>query len=772
MAKISDVVKFLLIKVIILGFILSLYLPAGCSENKGSSSGAGDGQSDADSEMGPDGEAGEIAGGGENGGDGESDRIAGDGGSDGDEEKAEGGGDGEEAEIPEGESEAEADYDYLLPEEPENRVVYELHGPTSLERRRPYNRIPFPYNHFTVADPASFTGLRVHLRLPEAYSIKVVNTNLIDQGLNFLKPENYQDAINTLDGFSNFGYAFFEVYPDLDESLLPQSPEESVSDESLVWLVQLQDGNPAFGRRIPIWVEKLESYEFGERIGDEDVHNYWYVALRPTSPLDGQTRYAVIVRRGLKTPGGRKLEPAVNFQIVAGMIPNDPGLPNAEHLAAERGRLKPVIDLIETEIGVAREQLLLAFDFTTQSATHDLMTIQEFITDNELPLPVPDFDVDQNGEPDVFTVDTYPDRDNGGDFPNIPSSMPGVGAVLHGTFDAVDFRSSWELEEEGRRRTFEHDENNDPIPLGEVEIPFILFLPENAALQPYPLVIVQHGIGNRKEGVCSLASDFAQRGWATLVMDFPYHGERPTRVIEALEFVDILSPLKAVSSFKQATVEHLQLIFMLRNWSEDLYPPGANDGVDLSTEKIGYLGTSLGGIVGGTTALVSPDLGASVINVGGAGLIDFVAQFLSDYGLTVVWPEQYLKQFSTVAQTVLDGGDGINFITFLDNPPPGYSEKAIIVQEAIDDQTVPNRVTENYARVARLPHLEPVERPVYGLEVVTPPVSRFGFTQFHPAGHELLWSGEFPEARARAREQVSHFLQTYFEDGEPEVINP
>ncbi len=670
--------------------------------------------------------------------------------------------DGDDDSDGDGESETEDELEPFQPlSDPENRVVYRL-WKRSEEEPDPNNRLPFPYDYFTVADDATFTGLRPALKPLPNYETVYINTNLIDRGM-FLLSDDYRYALNRLDGFSGFGFMMFEV-TDLDESGLPQTAEASVLDESRIWLVRLHDGHPAFGERIPIWVEKRDAYELGEE--DAHIHDFWYVSLRPVRPLDEQTRYAVVVRKGLKTTEGADLEPSADFLQVSGQEPIHPADPRRSRLEAEHQRLAPVLEALESDtVGLQREDLLLAFDFTTQTITHDGRTVRDWIMGGQLPASLPDFDNDDDGRPEYYDRESYAEA-----YRNAGVDMEAAASILHGTFNATDFRLPKIVEwDELLRRSIDHDENNDPVAQDENDVPFMLLIPKTGE-QPFPVVIVQHGINSRKESEVGIANHFVREGWAVVLMDFPYHGERSEGGMAALDFVDIVYPLKARASFLQASLDQLQFIRMLRTYDLDIWPEGGDGTVDLSNEKIGYLGISLGGIVGGITAGLSPELGAAILNVGGGGLLDFVEGFLEDYGIIYLFPQHYMTQFATVAQTILEGGDSVNFARYLVDPPDDYTTKSLLMQESIDDETVPNMVTDNYARAADLPHIRPVEREVPCLTPVDAPRERFGYSQFHPAGHGEL--GSSSERGRRMRAQAIHFFRTYFETGEGEIIWP
>lgn len=670
-----------------------------------------------------------------------------------------------------GDTEAEIDFEY--PDEPENRVVYDMYGPSNVNDKDHYNRLPYPYNYFTVEDESTRTGIKLKLSKANgsSYSNYIpYNTNMIDRGI-FLLSNNEDamlDALNTLDGFSTFGAIYVEIEPDVDESMLPQTPEDSVKDDSLVYVLNIDKNSDDFGKKVPVWVKKEEAIKFIDQTNYE--HVYWYLEIRPYTAFDEITTYALVIENGLKTPDGDLLESSIDFRVVSALYPNLEKLENFKHLKPEVARLKPVMEtLTSEEIGLAKEDLLLAVDFKTQSVTSDLTYIEQKYRNGEYISPDP-----------VFTeidIDT-PQK--------ISSGSANIGAVIQGTFKAADFRLPRDYEEnEHRMRSFAYDENNNPVVQDSIDIPFTLILPDDAEKQPFPVVIAQHGIFSSRGAVTFLASTFAEKGYATIVMDFVYHGDREEKGqgMPPLEFIDVSYPLKTRASFVQSSADQFQLIHMLKTWDEytntkDVFPKDGDGKVDLDMEHLAYFGHSLGSIVGSTTIPVSHDLNAGVINVGGGGLTDYLQGFLAYWGLATVYPPYYFNQFATAIQTILDGGDSVNFTKLL--KVDGVSKK-ILIQESIDDDTVPNAVTANYAKAVGAPHLNPVFKSVYGLEVVDGPVNSYGYQQFDPACHNSLndsdcgvQGGEatYGLTKQSMQDQLVHFIETYIETGTAEIKVP
>jgi len=119
--------------------------------------------------------------------------------------------------------------------------------------------------------------------------------------------------------------------------------------------------------------------------------------------------------------------------------------------------------------------------------------------------------------------------------------------------------------------------------------------------KPYPCVIVMHGYGGDKNGLQMLAPIFALRGIATFAIDAEYHGERK------LSGADILSPYlyRNRDAFIQTVVDLRRGIDFLQSRQE------------IDGKRIGYIGLSMGGILGGILAGVDERVQAPILIVAG-----------------------------------------------------------------------------------------------------------------------------------------------------------
>lgn len=115
---------------------------------------------------------------------------------------------------------------------------------------------------------------------------------------------------------------------------------------------------------------------------------------------------------------------------------------------------------------------------------------------------------------------------------------------------------------------------------------------------PVPCVIVQHGLGQRKEEIFLLSAAIAKRGYASLFIDAAYHGERIAPGGKTI--ADLTLP-----EFHTAVG---QTIADLRRGVDFL---GTRPEID--SKRIAFVGASLGGIIGGVFVADEPRIKGAVL---------------------------------------------------------------------------------------------------------------------------------------------------------------
>lgn len=138
----------------------------------------------------------------------------------------------------------------------------------------------------------------------------------------------------------------------------------------------------------------------------------------------------------------------------------------------------------------------------------------------------------------------------------------------------------------------------------EVSVPAVLVFPETTVGKKWPCIIVQHGLGQKKEDLRMLWRLLLRAGYAVFAMDAPYHGERANA--DANPVGNFRFPVRTRDGFIQAVVDLRRGVDYLQSRA------------DIDGKRIGYFGVSMGAIIGAIFAGVDDRVQASVLMVGGA----------------------------------------------------------------------------------------------------------------------------------------------------------
>lgn len=248
-------------------------------------------------------------------------------------------------------------------------------------------------------------------------------------------------------------------------------------------------------------------------------------------------------------------------------------------------------------------------------------------------------------------------------------------------------------------------------------IPFRLTLPENASRGNAPVVLYMHGIGAAKEMDVVVTQMNAQRGLATLSVDWPNHGARSSG--NGGNLLSLLAPqhLGTLSGmFNQATIDLFGVYKALQTSKIDVmrrasilapFGQGADGRGDIDGSRISMQGTSLGGVLGLNFAALSPSLKGIIFQVTGAGIGHAVSQTVLWNVFGSIFPKAATGTESTVLQAalqqVLDPADGLNTAEFIRNPRPGQTAKPLLVLVGDGDNVVPSPTSVALANLLDLP---------------------------------------------------------------------
>lgn len=543
--------------------------------------------------------------------------------------------------------------------------------------------LPFPSDVFLVDDPAQPSGKRV--AIPEAAAVRTREGTTVD----LLRAY-------PADGFSHLP-PLLALFPGgLDPAgLVPvDAPERSLEPAATTVILEA-----ATGRRVLHFAEvDPEAGRDGRRA----------LLLRPMERLANGARYVVGIA-GLVDRAGAPVPAPEPFRRLRD---REPGAPPA------LGRYDADVFPVLAQAGLAREALLLAWDFTVQSeasVTGDLLAVR----------------ADALGRlaagPPAVTLGKV-ERD----------VAAHVAVRVEGTVRVPLYVDSVEPGARLRRGA-----GGAVEPSGEAEVPFLLIVPPSAlAAAPVRLVQFGHGFfGSRREidgfiadmadriGVCVISTDW----WgmsepdilsvARLIVD---------RTDEVLTFTDRVHQAMANQLFVAAARGALAAALEREHGLPRLWEPA----------PLYFYGISEGHVLGGTYAALSPELERVALGAGG-GAFSFMMSRARPFGafLTTLVPlvpdALELQKFIALTQTTLDRIDPVTYAPHVlaDTYPGSPAARRVLIQTGLGDTQVPHLAARIHARALGVGLIQPAARPIFGLELVIPPADASALVEFdfhHP----------------------------------------
>ena len=577
-------------------------------------------------------------------------------------------------------------------------------------------------------------------------------------------------SVNTLHGFSTTSAMTF---------YLDGAPNAATVNANTIKVFDVTTGAAEFGSEVAV-----AFMPFDAATGS--------LSMVPMAPLKPMHRYAAIITKGVTDTNGTSIEPSQIFYLVRSANPLVDGEgrsttallddSSAALLEMLRQSMIPVFDFT-TAVGIARDQIALAFTFTTQPTYQDMLILRGQLDEMAaVAAPEPIFTGQYLGDALVGAFYGNVEAMTGIAFPN-----SNIGGVLTGAFPSPNFISHPLI------GYFMKETPAGPfIKQSDELVPFILTVPKGSG--PFPVVIFQHGITSSKMAALAIADTFAAGGMATIAMDLVLHGDRAGDFMDNATgdmvpdgqldpsgalFVNLTSLRTGRDNLRQSAVDMMQLVRMIEggvDYTGDLYP-------DLAPGHTTLVGMSLGGFISTIVHAVEPDIKVAVLNVPGGPISQFLATSptfapvvnagLAENGILPGTPEY--SQFFLLAQTVIDSADPINYAPYVLDGSVSGVEKYALMQEAIGYQVVPNATTEMLARAMcpDFPQVEPVVESIYVMTTASAGVAN-GLYQFNTANHSFLLSPDptAPQFTYWGQLQTVNYLGSYLLTGTPMIIDP
>ncbi|MFU8803966.1 MAG: hypothetical protein ACNA8W_09180 [Bradymonadaceae bacterium] len=541
--------------------------------------------------------------------------------------------------------------------------------------------LPFPSDFFLIEDLASPTGKRVELNdiaLPHTESRQPINF------LQFYPTDGFSPhmPITALfpEGVDMSNIVFHT--DDFEDSLVPTSSTVLLEADT----------------RVPV----PHFAELDHTVADESER---VLMIRPYVRLKPETRY-IVAFHGLRSPAGAAVSTPEGFRQI-----RDGRTEGQTVLETELERYERDIFPTLTAYGIERDELQLAWDFTTRSQegiVADMLEVRrdvlERLAQNAPEVRVTAVDEDVNA--DVFRQ-------------------------VHGTITVPLY-----LTEPGVEGRLHRDESGQVVVNGEVDVPFVVVIPRSvAALGPEdsPARLVQYGhgfFGRRDEIQGGLARTFANNvGVVTMAVDWwGMSADDRFLTIERL----LLVPGEALlfsDRIHQAMANQLAMTVAAQTLFSQLEELQVDGRAVVDPSVVYFYGLSQGHIMGSIFLALSPTIKRGVLGVGGASFSLMMSRS-ANFRVFLLAMEQNtgrnleLMKNLVLMQFVLDRIDPISYAGYLSpgaGLPGGPEERHILMHVAIGDTAVPNLASHLHARTMGVPLLQPTPRTVALIPTVESP---------------------------------------------------
>ncbi len=437
--------------------------------------------------------------------------------------------------------------------------------------------------------------------------------------------------------------------------------------------------------------------------------------LRPGESLTPGHRY-VVAMRNLVHPDGTPVEAEPVFAALRDGRPT--AIPAVE---ARRAHVLELFGLL-ADAGVARPELVLAFDFVVQSDA-DLADAMLAMRDRA-------FAWLAAAEEPTFEVLPFGEESQEFDC-DLPDAV--TWREIHGRFDVPLFLSGDPLLEAALPgRLVDDDGDGLPDPQGTMQANFSIALPcalleEDA--EPLPPLLLGHGLFGNGRGLVGTAGGISgnlrDRGLGSFdkvagatdflgLSGFDFSLAEPSFVVNLIASLDDFGAM--ADRLRQGMTNTLVLARMLKQGHFNSHPafqtPGGMPALAGPDADLGYLGISLGGIMGIYFAAFSPDVANLAVDIPGAnfslmvqrsaaiGLIQTLVNGVNDDPMTQALMWGLLGELWA-------RGEPAGYLTHVTRDPlPGSgAPKQLLMTVARYDGIVPNEASEIAARTLGLPNL-------------------------------------------------------------------
>lgn len=597
--------------------------------------------------------------------------------------------------------------------------------------------LPFPNDWYTEPDATTATGRRV------AFEVDGVPAN--KDGVR-VDPSIFEGN----DGFSP-GSSILLHLPQVDLAASGAPPitdiASSLDADSPIVLVDATTG---------------ERHSFFAELDQQavDPANRNLIVHPGANLLEGH-RY-VVAMRDLVAVGGAPIEPTEQFRAL-----RDGTVTDAPHLEGRRGHYEQLFGELATA-GVARDDLLIAWDFTVASAD-SLAGRMLHIRDDAF--------ADLGSASPEFVVDTVEN--------DVDAS---VARRVTGRFFVPNYLTG--TGEPGS--TFVYGADGLPVRNGTFTADFQCNVPhsvlgEGDAVTPARPVVYGHGLLGSRDEINASNIDAMTNEHDMIYCATDWEGMSEEDVLTALGILQDMSKFPQLADRVQQGILNTLFLGRMMIHADGLVSDpafqGAGGAALIDRSELYYDGNSQGGIIGGAATAVSLDWTKAVLGVPGMNYGILLARSVDFNNFLPFFEASYLEEVEhplvlQMAQMLWDRAEANGYAQHMtDDPYPGTPAHRVLLHVAFADHQVSMTAAEIEARTigARIHqpaladgrHHDPV--PYWGIDPIpsypyegsaiviwdsgtpTPPTANVPPT----AGQD---PHEFPRRSPAAREQKSTFL--------------
>ncbi len=449
-----------------------------------------------------------------------------------------------------------------------------------------------------------------------------------------------RDLLQTRDGFCATCNVYFPVAGEIDGATLPAHDTAAGSDA--VVLADVDPASPERGRLFPLRVEWNAERQL--------------LAIRPVRgiALHRKRRYAAAVTTAVRAPDGSPLAPSEGFR-------QGRRRSSAGDAAIDRARavLAPALEELE-RLGIGRNRIVALASFTTEDVTADVVAARAAVQGGA-PLAV-SIERRRRGE-DVDALLGIPSEDRPGI--DVPPAVGVAGTcsiahgaiadVITGAFVAPRILSGTATD----IGTALRDQHGAIVAGPREPVPFLLTLPAAHAGARVPVVIAHHGFNASRVTGFASADTAARAGVAVLAIDAFQHGERAASAHDDLHALrgdlagadgfaetsplDLsarvfgligaapgleLFPAYSLGAFLQFGADVASAVRVVRDGTlaAALREGTLEDFEGFDAQRIGFIGNSLGAVVGASVLVAEPDVRVAVQNVPPGSIVETLAE--------------------------------------------------------------------------------------------------------------------------------------------------